>query len=407
MLGTYRLIILLILILFFIKIFKVYFILLIILNRGIIVQNNFWWKISDIILPHYNHRYDNILDEYRNGTHYINLIKIKFRVINDINEINKILYNSPIRYRTGYIKYNYFKNFMPYNIGVIAQSDDKSVIRWQQMRKFNEHILDTGITYSQIIDNYKKQIIDICLKTANIMPMSREYFEEIGKKIVKLLLFGHTNVSDIILPDNKLFPLPNIFSLLFNDDSVLSNKKKWKKIIKSTYINPISLIGKIKNLDDDNLEVFEQIPHWIFPIYGTITSNLIRALLLDKNYNKKNIPTRNILLETMRLYNPVTTLFRKDINTNEEILIMTQMILRDKKYFNNPHSFYPERFNDKKLEYQIYSLMFSQGPQICPGKNFILYLIEILFDTIKPIFKSNKILDCYDLPDSLNPFDLF
>ena len=138
-----------------------------------------------------------------------------------------------------------------------------------------------------------------------------------------------------------------------------------------------------------------------------ITINLIRALLLDKNYNKKNIPTRNILLETLRLFNPVNTLFRKDIKTNEEILIMVPMILRDSKYFPNPHSFKPERFNDKKLEYQTYSLMFSQGPQICPGKNFILYLSEILFDTIKPIFKSNIKLDCNNIPDTLNPFKLF
>ena len=113
------------------------------------------------------------------------------------------------------------------------------------------------------------------------------------------------------------------------------------------------------------------------------------------------------MLETLRLYNPVTTIFRKDINTNEEILIITQMIIRDKKYFENPHSFKPERFNDKKLEYQSYCLMFSQGPQICPGKNFILYLIEILFDTIKPIFHSDVELYCNDLPDSINPFELF
>ena len=55
----------------------------------------------------------------------------------------------------------------------------------------------------------------------------------------------------------------------------------------------------------------------------------------------------------------------------------------------------------------MYSLMFSQGPQICPGKNLIIHLMVIMFDAIKPLFKSNKFVDVDDLPDSLNPFNLF
>jgi hypothetical protein len=374
-----------------------------IINRGLIIPDKLWWSISDFILP--NNRLDSLLEKYRNGTNYINLIVNKFRIINDINEVNIILYNSPIRYRTGFLKYNYFKNVMPKNIGVIARDDDKTIIIWKEMRKFNEQILDTTITYSQIITHHKDKIISICNNSE--IPMSQEYFIDIGRQIVKLLLFGHTDVSNIIFPGSELYKFPNIIEILYGNSSKVSTRNKWSKIIKNTHIEPISLLGRIKDLDDNILEVYYQIPHWIFPIFGVITSALIKALLLDQNYNKKNIPTRNILLETLRLYNPVTTLFRKDIKTNEEILIMIQMILRDKKYFENPHSFQPERFNDIKLEHQTYCLMFSQGPQICPGKNFILYLCEILFNTIKPQFKSNILLNCDHLPDTLNPFELF
>lgn len=387
-----------------IDLFKVYIILLLILNRGLIVQNQLWWKLCDLILP--THRLDQIFDKYRHGTHYINIIVNKFRVVNNIDEINTILYNSPIRYRTGFLKLNFFKNLMPNNVGVIAQDHNHTVIKWQEMRKFNEQILETNMTHSQLITHYKDQIINICNNSE--IPLSREYFINIADQIVKLLLFGHMNVSNIILPGSKLYDLPNIFNLLSAPDHTqIVSRCRWKKIIKNTQIKPISLLGQIKDLDDQQLEVYDQIPHWIFPIYGVITSALIRALLLDQNYNKKNIPTRNILLETFRLYSPVTTLFRKDMETDEEILILLQMILRDKRYFENPHSFYPERFNDKKLEYKTYSLMFAHGPQVCPGKNFILYLCEILFDTIKPHFYSDVKLDCDDLPDSLNPFELF
>ncbi len=395
--------ILLLLLLIFFNIIKIYIIFLLILNRGLIIPNKLWWSINDVILP--NNKLDSVFDEYRYGTHYINLIVNKFRIINNINEVNTILYNSPIRYRTGFLKYNYFKNFMPKNIGVIARDDDNTIIRWKEMRKFNEHILDTTITYSQIITHHKDKIISICNNSE--IPMSQEYFIDIAEQIVKLLLFGHTNVSNIIFPGSELYIFPNIIEILYGNSSKVSTKNKWSKIIENTHIEPISLLGRIKNLDDNILEVYYQIPHWIFPIFGIITSTLIKSLLLDQNYNKDNIPTRNILLETLRLFNPVTTLFRKDIKNNEEILIIVQMILRDKQYFENPHSFRPERFNDIKLEHQTYCLMFSQGPQICPGKNFILYLCEILFNTIKPKFKSNKLLNCDHLPDTLNPFELF
>ena len=83
------------------------------------------------------------------------------------------------------------------------------------------------------------------------------------------------------------------------------------------------------------------------------------------------------------------------------------MFLRDPKYFQNPNKYDPTRWNDKNLEFQMYSLMFSQGPQICPGKNLILFLLEILFIKVKPFFISQKTLNINDLPDSLNPFDLF
>jgi hypothetical protein len=96
-----------------------------------------------------------------------------------------------------------------------------------------------------------------------------------------------------------------------------------------------------------------------------------------------------------------------DPQTNNEYLIFVQMFLRDPKYFTDPHKYNPTRWNDKNLEFQMYSLMFSQGPQICPGKNLSLFLLEILFIEVKPFFLSKKILDINDLPDSQNPFDLF
>lgn len=83
------------------------------------------------------------------------------------------------------------------------------------------------------------------------------------------------------------------------------------------------------------------------------------------------------------------------------------MFLRNKKYFENPHQYKPERWDNKNLENEYYSLMFSQGPQICPGKNIIIQLLEILYINIKDKFYSPIELDINNLPDGLNPFTFF
>ena len=74
------------------------------------------------------------------------------------------------------------------------------------------------------------------------------------------------------------------FGIIFPGTIEGTHKLPESEMTTSDYIKIMKdFVSMADNLDDDNLEVFEQIPHWIFPIYGTITSNLIRALLLDKN----------------------------------------------------------------------------------------------------------------------------
>ena len=399
----YKIIFIIFLIILLIYIFRIYFAFIIIVNRGIIIPSKSWWKISNICLP--DNTLHNIIKDYCTGRKYIDLFIAKFRVVNDIEEVKTILYNSNNYYRTGKIKNIFFKQLMPYNVGVTINDNNDSINLWKERREFNEKILDTKITHSIIINNYKEQIKEICLKSKFIKADCNEYFIYIANNIVKLLLCGHTDISDRVLPGSDLYIQADISKLLSNQKEH-SKKKEWEEIIKNTKINSISLLGRINNLDDNILQVYDQVPHWIFPMFGSIRLTLVRALLLDLN-SCSNVPTRNIILETLRLYNPVITLFRKDINNNEELLIFIQMFLRNDKYFENPHSYLPERWNDHSLELQTYNLMFSQGPQICPGKNLILFLLEILFDLIKPIFNSNKKIDCNHLPDSLNPFELF
>jgi hypothetical protein len=387
-----------IIIIYLIYISKFYINIFILISRGIITPNEFWWKINDVFID--KHEISDYLDEYRIGNHNISLLGSNFRIINNIDDVRYILENSPKIFKRGNIKYNFFKTFMPNNVGITYETDI-----WQKRRNINENILGTNIIKYDLITNLSYNIISIVNSNKNYS--LRENFVDLGKKITKLIVFGNIDIS------NKVFDLiktPSFFELAFSTENNNNNYKEWNDILQKSKIDNMSLVGKLKELQNtfDN-ETIDQIPHWIFPIFGSISVTLPRLLLLDSLYknNLEDVPIRNKILETLRLFNPVVTLFRLDSQTNNEYLIFVQMFLRDPKYFPDPHKYNPTRWNDKNLEFQMYSLMFSQGPQICPGKNLILFLLEILFIEVKPFFLSKKILDINDLPDSQNPFDLF
>jgi hypothetical protein len=389
--------IVIIIIIYLIYISKFYINIFILISRGIVTPSEFWWKINDLIID--KHELSNYLDEYRIGNHDISLLGSNFSIINNIDDVRYILENSPNIFKRGNIKYNFFKTLMPNNIGITYETDI-----WQKRRNLNENILGTKIIKYDLITNLNNKIISIINSYKSYS--SRENFVDLSKKITKLIVFGNIDIS------NKIFDLiktPSFFELAFSTENN-NNYEEWNNILQTSKIENMSLVGKLNELQNmfDN-ETIDQIPHLIFPIFGSISVTLPRLLLLDSLYknNLDDIPIRNKILEILRLYNPVVTLFRLNSETNKEYLIFVQMFLRDPKYFSNPHKYDPSRWNDKNLEFQMYSLMFSQGPQICPGKNLILFLLEILFIEIKPLFISKKILDINDLPDSLNPFDLF
>lgn len=386
--------ILILLILFIIYFYKFHINIYIFISRGIIVPNKFWWKINDLFIG--KHELSNYLDKYRKGDHSISLLGVNLKIVSNINDVRHILENSPNIFKRGTIKYNFFKPLMQNNVGITYDTD-----LWIKRRKLNETVLGTHILKYNLITYLNSQIVRIINDIQNYS--SRDNFIELGKKITKLIVFGHLDISDKIF---DLIKTPSFVRILYPDNT--NYDKEWTELLKISKIETNSLLGRLKehNIDFDN-EIIQQIPHWIFPIFGSVSITLPRLLLLDSLYSKDDIPIKNRILETLRLYNPVVTLFRLDPNTNIEYLIFIQMFLRDPEYFPNPHEYNPNRWYDKNLEFKVYNLIFSQGPQICPGKNLILFLLEILFTNIQPIFKSKKKLDLHNLPDSLNPFDLF
>ena len=367
---------------------------MLIFNKGIINPNKLWYKLSDMILD--KHDFINFVLSYESGEYKKNIFGYNIIIINKLEDVKFLLDNSPIRFKRGNIKYNFLKKMMEHNIGITYDTE-----KWIELRKQNEYVLSTQYMKSDLIINLKKDIENICNKID--LYNSYDSFQILGKNITKLLLFGHTNVSDNIF---SIIETPSYFEM--NSDKKNNHYEILRNIITNTEILDNSLLGKFREITDITTDIsLDQIPHWIFPIFNSITLSLPRLIKIDSYYNNNDIKIRNKILEITRLYNQVVTLFRLDSITNQEYLIFIQMFLRNKKYFKNPHQYKPERWDNKNLENEYYSLMFSQGPQICPGKNIIIQLLEILYINIKDKFYSPIELDINDLPDGINPFTFF
>ena len=376
-----------------IQVFKFQLYLFMIFNKGIINPDRFWWNLSDKILD--KHDFINFVKSYESGKYIKNIFGYNINIVNSLSDIEFILNNSPNRFKRGNIKYNFLKKMMKHNIGIIYDTK-----KWIELRKQNEYVLSTQFIKSNIITNLTNNMVDEINKIS--LYNSFESFENLANNITKIILFGHTAVSDDIF---FLIETPSYFEI--NSDKENNHYEILRDIINNTKINDFSLLGKFRQIIDITTDIsLDQIPHWIFPIRNTIISTLPKLLKFDSIYNV-NVPVRNKILEIVRLYNQVVTLFRLDSFTNEEYVIFIQMFLRNEKYFENPHAYRPERWNDKNLENQYYSLMFSQGPQICPGKNIIIHILTILYEHIKNKFYSPIKLDINDLPDSINPFTFF
>ena len=108
-----------------------------------------------------------------------------------------------------------------------------------------------------------------------------------------------------------------------------------------------------------------------------------------------------MLLETLRLINPLITTFRslsQDFKFDEkyffkkgtQFLILNNPVLREKEYYEDPDKFIPDRWTHE-MEKSYYAISFGQGPQKCPGKELVIYLAQsFLYNFITKVLNAKK-----------------
>ena len=149
-----------------------------------------------------------------------------------------------------------------------------------------------------------------------------------------------------------------------------------------------------------------------------VFQNLILEINNNSLFNLEYM--RKCILETLRLNNPVISMFRtleQDISFDSknkfkkgtQFLILTNPVLRENEFFDKPNEFIPERWTSN-MEDSYYSISFSQGPQKCPGKEIAIFLVSCFtYNFIKnnklniTNFKCNKKLDKKNILQVINP----
>ena len=419
---------------------KIWFLNRIIVQRGILTPNYFWYKISDIFLS--DGAGINLYNDFKqkHGDFALSyMFYKKLYLVTNNDYIKIILDNSPDIFSVGDIKKQFFKSFMEKNVGV------SNGCPWKRRRKINEVALDTD-TLHKYSDKYNKDIYQQLLIWKDKENLDYNNFFKLGKKMVAKIIFNTDDIHEDIF---NILSEANTIDVFSNPDFKIDPK------IYNNYINtlnyhidnpkPESLVDLCLTVSNDKEEILHQIPHFIFPIVGLYITSLPRLLImifnhkdvLEKVINEvnsvKDINSVNIyqltyirkcIMETLRLINPLVTTFRSlsqdfkfddkySFKKGTQFLILNNPVLREKEYYENPDKFIPDRWTPE-MEKSYYAISFNQGPQRCPAKELVIFLLQSFiynFFKIKNITMNTMVeineVDINNIPQITNPFSFF
>lgn len=408
-----------------------------IIKRGIIVPDPFWWNLNDVLMG--KHGLTQFF--YSTKTNHNNSPLIPIRVMTqpilmmtEFESIKYMLDNSPGLFGPGTLKFAFFEYFMNNNVGISVGQN------WDIRRKFNDFILshkhpvhDNNLFINSminIIDNECKTLTDSssCLSMKN--------FTSFSKTVTSRIVFGRTDFSVY-----KMFNRSNdLWNLAFPSiGPVNQNMLNYMEQPSSEYC----MMDLLRSYTDKNpdIDMYHQIPHWIFPMNGSLSILLIKLIYFIICHSPSNQNTMElfkeeldivkltthkylewIVLECLRVNNPVVTFFREVLTSNtftnskgeivtfnkgDQLFVLTSPLIRDPQIFKEPSRFNPDRWADPEL--QKYNLMFGMGRQICPGADIIKFILKVC---LYKLFHNNKFtvsdnpVNIDDVDDMINPYIL-
>lgn len=390
-----------------------------IVSRGILAPQQFMWSFSDWFLDDGSgiNLYRNLKAKYKRPVVDIKMFGYDIKVLTNIHFIKQLLDNSPTIFGVGKGKMALFRSFMEKNVGV----SENPV--WKPRRLMNEKVLhsDKPHGYNALYSKYIKKQFD------EGVPQSGTDFMRMTQRLATKVIFNDVhdpNIYRVFQEANSIWS-QILGGVTISDETMAPYMEYLNKNIIDPKPDSLIEIAVSSTSNTSREELIHQIPHWMFPISG-LGITIARALLFIYTHpkhieviQKDQSFVRNIVLETLRLNNPVITSFRtllQDYAFNSEykykkgdqFLILNNPILREPEFFKSPDQFVPERWTPS-MEKSYYALMFNQGPQRCPGKELAITLasqniLEFLARTQYLTLTCEPSIDTHNIPQMINPF---
>jgi len=324
-----------------------------------------------------------------------------FEVVGDREVSNGVLGTRPVGdgFEAGEMKTKAM-GFLAPGALTIANGD-----AWMRLRPFNERVLGTGgqHQFSQAILGHVRDAFSSPVRGV------ADVRDAMGRAMVNIVIgpvpAGAKPAEDVAtLFDVVQSPVKRaLLGFLYKGtrDRLYSLlDAKWDEALTEKQPRPtlLSLAAhSAPNVDRQTL--LQQVPHWMFTFTGSGTDLLTRTLVLvssrpdafdklvDEVRSAGDLSTPDsvsrlkyleaCVLETGRLFPPVTKTFHRRASENKEIVHYFPLLQRDDRLGPTVHTFHPERWLMSQLDAPAEaSNLFLRGPRACPGMDLILFVCK-------------------------------
>ena len=345
--------------------------------------------------------------KYQSELLYLRLMATKSVLVLDRDSVRHVLDHSPFIYADGRPKRAGMQLFQP-NALTISRGDD-----WRERRRFNEAVLE----FSSTPHRYAEQILSIVQQ--EIAPTSRpgarlqrwDDFDHLFANITRQVIFGRSARDDSAL------------TVLLR--RMMRESNRAIKPRRSRYFEPFyrrirhylqaAEPGSLAELcrlvpSTEQTKVENQIPHWMFAMWETLSANTVRALAVILAHPEAEDCVRQeiagsdlstpegiarlnyleaCLQEAMRLW-PTTPLLVREtvaedtlggayIPPRTQVLIWNSFNHRDRERYPLADRFSPQAWA-KGTPNPLFNHL-SSGPQVCAGKDLLSFIARAVIAT--------------------------
>jgi cytochrome P450 len=340
--------------------------------------------------------------KYRADFLYLRLLATKSLLVLDRDGVRRVLDHSPTIYADGRPKREGMRVFQP-NAVTISRGED-----WRDRRRFNEAVLDSG----RPVHRYASEILRIVrdeLVPADGPPPPLESWDDFDRlfaRITRQVIFGRSARDDAAVTD-----------LLRR---MMREANRPIRPRKSRYFDPFyrrvraylraaeagSLVALCREAPStERTRVENQIPHWMFAMWETLSANTVRALavILAHPHAEERVRQElagsdlatadgidrleyleGCLQEAMRLWPTTPMLVRETVAEDSlggaripagtQVLIWNSFNHRDRQRYPLADTFSPEQWANGRPDPLFNHL--SSGPQVCAGIDLLLFIAK-------------------------------